>query len=189
MISAWSSRAARCRSPIRSIRRSSSGSSPGTSKTGSTSDPRIFVTPQGRLDFDKILEDFVDFWRLNGEILARQQTYSEAACQLVFMGWLHRVVNGGGLIDREYAVGRGRIDLLVRWFLPDRTEQWEAVELKVHRPGRPDPTTRGLIQLDRYLDRLGLSQGTLVVFDQSCELPSITDTNGPSGRTIIMLRI
>ncbi|GAA2737380.1 AAA family ATPase [Actinocorallia aurantiaca] len=152
-------------------------------------DPRSFVTPQGRLDFDKILEEFVDFWRLNGEILARQQTYSEAACQLVFMGWLHRVVNGGGLIDREYAVGRGRIDLLVRWFLPDRTEQWEAVELKVHRRGRPDPTTRGLIQLDGYLNRLGLSQGTLVVFDQSCEFPSITDTNGPSGRTIILLRI
>ncbi len=31
------------------------------------------------------------------------------------MGYLHRIVNGGGYIDREYGVGRGRIDLLIRW--------------------------------------------------------------------------
>ncbi|WP_344456949.1 AAA-like domain-containing protein [Actinocorallia aurantiaca] len=152
-------------------------------------DPRSFVTPQGRLDFGKCLTEFVDFWRLNGEILARQQTYSEAACQLVFMGWLHRVVNGGGLIDREYAVGSGRIDIFVRWYLPDRSQQWEAVELKVRRPGRPDPVTQGLVQLDGYLDRLSLPSGTLVVFDQCSELPSITETPSPSGRTIILLRI
>ncbi|WP_344457098.1 AAA family ATPase [Actinocorallia aurantiaca] len=152
-------------------------------------DPRSFITPQGHLNFHKLLEEFLGFWRLNGEILARQQTYSEAACQLVFMGWLHRVVNGGGLIDREYAVGQGRIDLLVRWPLPDRAEQWEAIELKVHRPGRPDPLPQGLAQLDGYLDRLGLSQGTLVVFDQRCEPPSLTETSSPSGRTITLLRI
>ncbi|MEO3787374.1 AAA family ATPase, partial [Actinocorallia sp. B10E7] len=152
-------------------------------------DPCSFVTPQGRLDFHKLLTEFLDFWRLNGEILARQQTYSEAACQLVFMGWLHRVVNGGGRIDREYAVGSGRIDILVRWPLPDLTEQWEAVELKVHRPGRPDPIPQGLVQLDGYLDRLGLSQGTLVVFDQRCGPPSLTETSSPSGRTIALLRI
>ncbi|MEO3782074.1 ATP-binding protein [Actinocorallia sp. B10E7] len=152
-------------------------------------DPRSFITAQGRLDFRKLLREFLDFWRLNGEILARQQTYSEAACQLVFMGWLHRVVNGGGLIDREYALGRGRIDLFIRWPLPDRTWQWEAVELKVHRPGRPDPTAQGLIQLDAYLDRLALAQGTLVVFDQRSEPPSLTETTSPSGRTITLLRI
>ena len=152
-------------------------------------DPRSFVTPKGRLDFHKLLTEFLDFWRVNGEILARDQTYSEAACQLVFMGWLHRVVNGGGRIDREYAVGRGRIDLLVRWPLPDRSEQWEAVELKVRRPGRPDPVAQGLTQLDGYLDRLGLSSGTLVVFDQCSGPSSITETASPSGRTITLLRI
>ncbi len=31
------------------------------------------------------------------------------------MAFLQRVVNGGGFIDREYGVGRRRIDLLVRW--------------------------------------------------------------------------
>ena len=31
------------------------------------------------------------------------------------MAWLQRIVNGGGYVDREYGVGRGRIDLLLRW--------------------------------------------------------------------------
>ncbi len=60
--------------------------------------------------------------------MLRRQPYSEAAAQLVFMAWLHRIVNGGAeieahpagvaAIDREYAVGSGRIDVRVRWPLP-----------------------------------------------------------------------
>jgi len=152
-------------------------------------DPRSFVTPEGRLDFELLLEEFTGFWGLHGEILSREHSYSEAACQLVFMAWLHRVVNGGGTIDREYAVGRGRIDILVRRPLPDGTEQWEAVEMKVHRKGRTDPETRGLIQLDGYLRRMGLSSGTLIVFDQRAPMPTIRDSNGPSGRAVTLVRL
>jgi hypothetical protein len=31
------------------------------------------------------------------------------------MALLQRIVDGGGFVDREYGVGRGRIDLCVRW--------------------------------------------------------------------------
>jgi hypothetical protein len=152
-------------------------------------DPRSFVTSEGRLDFGRLLTEFLEFWRGQGEILTRGQSYSEAACQLVFMAWLQRVVNGGGLIDREYAVGRGRIDLLVRWPVPDGSQQWEATELKVHYKGRPDPLEPGLGQLDGYLERMGLSHGTLVVFDQLSTPPSLTETTTPSGRSGTLLRI
>ncbi|MEO3787461.1 AAA family ATPase [Actinocorallia sp. B10E7] len=158
-------------------------------ESGIQVDSRSFVTSEGRLDFVKLLTEFSGFWRLQGEILTRGQSYSEAACQLVFMAWLHRVVNGGGIIDREYAVGRGRIDLLVRWPLPDGTAQWEAVELKVHRPGRIDPVAEGLGQLDGYLERMGLPCGTLVVFDQRSAPLSMTETTSPSGRPITLLRV
>src|SRR5262245_4378497 len=114
-------------------------------------EPRSFVTGDGRLDMTKLLEEFLAFWRLHGDILATKQTYHEAACQLVFMGFLHRVINGGGYIDREYGVGRGRIDLLIRWphTNPDgqRAQQWEAIELKVHHPKQSDPLDEGLKQL------------------------------------------
>jgi DNA polymerase III delta prime subunit len=161
-------------------------------------DERSFVTSEGRLDLPKLLEEFLAFWRLHGDILAAGQPYHEAACQLVFMGFVHRVVNGGGYIDREYGVGRGRIDLLIRWPHTDQDgkpcQQWEALELKVRHPGRPDPLGEGLEQLDRYLDRLGLEVGTLIIFDRRPELPpvhertSITETHTSSGKKITLVR-
>jgi hypothetical protein len=159
--------------------------------------PRSLTTADGRLDLARLLAEFTAFWILHGEILASRETYHEAACQLVFMGFLYRVINGGGWIDREYGIGRGRIDLLVRWPLtPGAAEpawQWEAIELKVRRPGRPDPIPEGLAQLDGYLDRLGLKTGVLIAFDRRPSAPpitertSITETRTPAGRTITLV--
>jgi hypothetical protein len=161
-------------------------------------DERSFVTPEGLLDLKKLLEEFLDFWRLHGDILAPSQPYLEAACQLVFMGFLQRVVNGGGYIDREYGVGRGRIDLLVRWphLRPDgsRAQQWEGIEVKVRHPGRPDPLDEGLAQLDAYLARLGLDQGTLLIFDRTPQAPplpertSVSNVTTLTGRDVTLIR-
>ena len=102
-------------------------------------DERSYVLADGKLDADRLLEDFVGFWREHAESFLKRQPYSEAAAQLVCMANLQRVVNGGGYIDREYAVGSGRIDLCIRWTMPDGTMQRLALELKVWRRGRPDP--------------------------------------------------
>lgn len=130
-----------------------------------------YLGAQGDLLFDRLLADFVEFWRENGEILVAAQPYSEAAAQLVFMAFLQKVVNGrapGGLpiIEREYAVGRGRLDLHVIWPKADGTRLRFAVELKVWRQGRPDPSISGGRQLAAYLTKLGLEHGTLIIFDQ-----------------------
>src|SRR5262249_61009143 len=65
-------------------------------------DPRTFVLPDGRLDFPLLLHEFADFWREHGEILTKAQHYHEAAPQLVLMGFLQRIVNAGGHVEREY---------------------------------------------------------------------------------------
>ena len=59
---------------------------------------------------------------------------------------------------REYGLGRGALDLLVAW----RGQRY-AIEVKLRR----DTTTeeRALDQVARYLDRLGLAAGWLVLFD------------------------
>lgn len=142
--------------------------------------------------------EFADFWCQHGDVLGVREHYHEAAPQLVLMGFLHRIVNGGGYIDREYGVGRGRIDLVVRWPYQDQsgTRAWqrEAVELKVWRRGRPDPLPEGLRQLDGYLTQLGLEHGTLVVFDRRDETTPLADRIGfgedrtPSGRAVTVLR-
>jgi hypothetical protein len=123
-----------------------------------------YVAPDGCLRFDLLLADFRAFWCENAEPYLAQAPYSEAAAQLVFMAFLQKVVNGGGFVEREYAVGSGRIDLCVRWPHVGGAERW-AVELKVWRDGRPNPLPQGLKQLGGYLNRLSLDRGALIVFD------------------------
>ncbi|MCK9894430.1 ATP-binding protein [Frankia sp. AgB32] len=163
-----------------------------------TADPRSFVRPDGSFDFPKVLDEFADWWIENGEFLLGTGFYPEAAPHLILMGYLRRVVNGGGFVEREYAVGSGRIDLHVRWpyRAPDgsRRVQREALEIKTWRPTWADPLRQGLAQLDRYLDRLGLDTGALAIFDQRPAAPAIdertaiTTTLSPAGRPVTLLR-
>jgi hypothetical protein len=160
-------------------------------------DPKAFVLPDGRFDFARVLEAFAEFWAEHGRALAaRQPDYREIAPHIVLMGFLQRVVNGGGFVDREYGVGAGRIDIVIRWPYTDpaghRQIQREALELKVWRRGRSDPLRPALRQLDDYLDGLSLPTGTLVIFDdrggRRTPQPSITTTSSPSDRKITLLR-
>jgi len=140
----------------------------------------------GRLDPVRLLEAFLAFWRQHGEPLLRTVHYHEIAPHLVLMAFLHRVVNGGGRLEREYAIGSGRMDLLLTY-----GEQKVALELKVWRTH--DPTEQGLAQLDGYLTGLGLATGWLVVFDQRPEQPPIAErtrvqaATTPSGRTVTVV--
>jgi hypothetical protein len=135
-----------------------------------TASPRSFVRADGRFDIDVLLREFSAFWIEQGETMAAGATYAEAGAQLVLMAFLQRVVNGGGVVTREYGLGRRRIDLLVTWPWRDAhgqpQVQREALELKVWREGRPDPLAEGLRQLEGYLARLGLDAGVLVIFDR-----------------------
>jgi RecB family endonuclease NucS len=88
--------------------------------------------------------------------------YAEAVAHFGLMTYLDRVANGGGRVDREYAVGRGKLDLLLV-----HGDVRLPIEVKVHRSeGGGDPTPKGLEQLDRYCEGLQLDTGWLVVFDQ-----------------------
>jgi hypothetical protein len=162
-------------------------------------EPQRFVLADGRLDLRLLLEEFASFWREHGDVLQAGIGYHEVAPQLVLMAFLQRIANGGGYIDREYGVGRGRIDLCVRW--PYRTPggggrawQREALELKVWAPGKKDPLAKGLEQLDGYLDRLGLDTGVLVLFDRRAEAAPLDErtrleeARSPKGRAVTVLR-
>ena len=161
-------------------------------------DPRSFIGTDGRLDLERLLQEFASFWREHGDVLTAGASYHEVAPQLVVMAYLQRVVNGGGQIEREYGVGRGRIDLLLRWpyrgASGERLLQREAIEIKVWRPGKPDPLAQGLVQLDAYLGRLGLDSGWLVILDRRAEAAPIEKrtrfeaARTPSGRAVRVLR-
>jgi len=160
--------------------------------------------PDGRLDLRGVLDAFVDFWREHGEWMVRHQEWSEAAHQLIVMAFLQRLVNGGGTIAREYGLGRGRLDLLIRWAITVdaygciRSEDRHALELKVWRDGQKDPLASGIIQLDGYLRRLGLTTGTLMIFDGRSAAPAgdgwatrgqLSEHATPTGFTVTVIRL
>lgn len=122
-----------------------------------------WATHDGRLDFPALLAAFRQWWRENADMLPPlAQGYPEAVPHLALCAFLQRVVNGGGRVHREFAAGRGAMDLLVHYG-PDRF----AVEIKRVRPRDALDTvvTRGVAQLGRYLGTVGLAHGWLVVFD------------------------
>jgi hypothetical protein len=105
-----------------------------------------------------LLKEFQEFYRRNSGAWLDRYEYKESAHHLLLMAFLQRVVNSGGEINREMALGNGRIDLLVKY-----KKQEFALELKIKR----DKYTieDGKKQLGRYLEQLGLKQGYLVIFD------------------------
>jgi hypothetical protein len=118
-----------------------------------------YLRPDGSLDMDKLLDAFVDFYRRNSESWIERFQYKEAGHQLLLMAFLQRIVNGGGRIEREMALGNGRTDLTVFW-----QQQVIPIELKMHHDQWSQPD--GLKQLARYMDRLGQRQGYLVLFEK-----------------------
>jgi hypothetical protein len=72
---------------------------------------------------------------------------------------LQRVINGGGRIDREYALGRGALDLLVTW-----KGERHVIEVKVRRDERSEG--KAVEQVGRYMEGLGVKEGWVVLFDR-----------------------
>jgi hypothetical protein len=148
-----------------------------------------WLNQAGELDTDALLQAFLSFWRQHGEPLLNSAAYHEIAPHLVLMAFLHRVVNGGGSLEREYAIGSDRMDLFLRYGAVRL-----GIELKVWRQNRPDPLTAGLEQLDSYLARLGLDWGWLVIFDRRNDLVEIADRTTTemvmteNGRSITLIR-
>jgi len=91
------------------------------------------------------------------------------------------VVNGGGLIEREYALGKKECDILLRkpygkGTFATRPVQKEAIETKVHRVSDSSALgtfiTKAADQLvNNYCKRLQINQGYLLVVDQHKEGP------------------
>ena len=104
-------------------------------------------TPDGRLDMDALLKEFQDFWRDHADTWERWTNYTEAFPHLLLMAFLQRVVNATGRVERDFATGRGRMDLAVEY-----KGDWNIIEIKLWRKGRTFEWVReqGLKQVARY---------------------------------------
>jgi hypothetical protein len=113
----------------------------------------------GHLDMDFLMSDFQQFWRENSGFYIKRCNYTEAAPHLVLMAFLQRVINGGGQITREMAVGSGRLDLLLEY-----NDKRYPIELKIRRSEQY--VEKGLKQIARYMDIHNCKEGWLAVFDK-----------------------
>ncbi len=116
----------------------------------------FWLKPDGALDMPALMAEFQRFWRENSGADREVYGYKEATPHLVMNAFLQRVVNGGGHIAREMALGNNRLDLCIEF----KGHRY-AVELKMRRQLKQD----SYAQLAGYLDTLGLGEGWMAVFD------------------------
>ncbi|MCP4700755.1 MAG: AAA family ATPase, partial [Gammaproteobacteria bacterium] len=67
-------------------------------------EPAWYIDCDGRLQMDKLLAAFQQFFREHSEHWLERFDYKEAGPQLLLQAFLQRIVNGGGRIEREYGL-------------------------------------------------------------------------------------
>jgi hypothetical protein len=132
--------------------------------------PAWYIQPDGRLDTEKLLTAFQEFFRENSEHWVERFQYKEAGPQLLMQAFLQRIVNGGGRVEREYGLGRKRTDLLLIW--PVRTGketsvQKTVIELKILHGSLEKTLAEELKQTREYTNRRGTEEAHLVIFDRT----------------------
>lgn len=130
-------------------------------------DPIWYIYPEdSRLDMDKLLTAFQEFFRKHSEHWVERFDYKEAGPQLLLQAFLQRIINGGGRVEREYGIGRMRTDLLVIWPYPAGVQEI-VLELKILYDSMERSIKDGLSQTSNYMDKCGTDEGHLVIFDRS----------------------
>ena len=117
----------------------------------------------GGLDMAGLMAAFQAFWRENPGSWKGAYGYREAGPHLVMTAFFQRVLNGGGRLTREMALGSGRLDLGIE-FHGSRY----AVEIRLKTAYRPEAS---LAQFAKYLDALGLAEGWMPIFDTEAGKP------------------
>lgn len=118
-----------------------------------------FKRADGSLDVSALLEAFVTFFRENSQVWLGRFEYKEAGPHLLLMAFLQRVINGGGSLQREYALGTRRVDILLKW-----RSQVIVIELKIRHDARS--LSEGLVQTADYMDKSAATEGHLILFDR-----------------------
>ena len=143
-----------------------------TTQSGLVQQSAWYMNPDNSINMEKLLLDFQQFFRQNADSWIEKFDYKESGPQLLLQAFLQRVVNGGGYIDREYGLGRGRTDLLITKPLTDGYGgpfQRIVLELKILRGNIDTTIQKGLEQTTGYMDTCGgtINEGHFILFDRT----------------------
>ncbi|QTR44823.1 AAA-like domain-containing protein [Thiothrix litoralis] len=131
-----------------------------------------YLTPERRLDMVKLLTAFQQFFRENSDVWLQGLPYKEAGPHLILQAFLQRIVNGGGRIHREYALGRKYTDLYLEWPLDEvkgfyGEVQRVVLELKILYANLDKTIADGLSQVGGYARHCGATEAHLVIFNRN----------------------
>jgi hypothetical protein len=111
-----------------------------------------------------LLKEFQTFWRHDSESFPLHKQdyifikYDEATYSFILLSFLQRAVNSGAKLHRQFAEGRGAVDISLNY-----KEHEYLIEVKLHSS---KALKDGLEQLSRYLNSNGGKEAWLVIFDR-----------------------
>jgi RecB family endonuclease NucS len=111
------------------------------------------------IDMSGLIKGFQSFWAERAERIAKDRQYKESDPHNVLTAYLQRVVNGGATVIEEYALGRGYVDIVVRY-----AGRNYVIELKIKDNQRSKAASQQ--QILGYMDRLVAKEGWLMIFDR-----------------------
>jgi AAA-like domain len=118
-----------------------------------------YLLPGNRLDVNKALLKFQEL--MKAEHSKKDRDFLERQGRLVFLAFLKPILNGHGNAFKEPQISEERrLDVIIAYH-----QHRHVIELKLWRG--PKAHEAGLDQLTDYLDRLGLDEGALLIFDHS----------------------
>ena len=111
----------------------------------------------------------------------KDRDFLEKNGRLVFLAFLKPIINGSGYDFKEPQISEERrLDVAITYF-----HYKYIVELKLWRG--PSAHEKGLVQLADYLEKQGLKDGYLLIFDHSATKQWIMDRAEVDGKNIFMV--
>jgi hypothetical protein len=118
-----------------------------------------FNLADGSLDMEKVLIRFQLL--MQEEYSKHERDFLERNGRLVFLAFLKPILNGIGYTFKEAQISEERrLDIIITYL-----QRKYLIELKIWRGEKAHQ--KGVMQLADYLDKQGLEQGYLVIFDHS----------------------
>jgi hypothetical protein len=118
-----------------------------------------YILPDNRLDIERLLLSFQTLMR--DEYSKKDRDFIERQGRLIFLAFLKPILNGNGHTFKEPQISEEkRLDIVITYH-----QHKYIVELKIWRGEKAHKN--GFQQLGDYLDRQGVSNGNLVIFDHS----------------------
>ncbi|MCL2064427.1 MAG: AAA-like domain-containing protein [Candidatus Cloacimonetes bacterium] len=132
----------------------------------------VWIKDDDTIDTYELLRQFKEFWNENTSIWASSIAgYQEAAPHLVLQAFLQRMINSGGYINREYALGSRRTDLFIkRMYTKNGVNYTDKIVIEVKIIGKKQKYENvretAIEQTAKYAKYIGVKEAQIIIFDR-----------------------